>query len=117
MRPSHRLSQVLIATALAAATVTGCGSSDDGASGGDDRPSIVVTMNVLGDVVTSLLGDHADVTTVMPAGASPHDFQVSARQAQSMREADLLIVNGGGFEAGVGAAYQRRVEVVGRVVA
>ena len=89
--------------ALVAGSVLGaCG--DDGGSGDDEaggRPSIVVTTNILGDVVASLLGDAADVTVVMPPGASPHDFQASARDGQAMREADLLVVNGAGFEEGL----------------
>jgi zinc/manganese transport system substrate-binding protein len=82
--------------------VTGCG----GASDGNDRatsdvPSIVVTTNILGDVVGSAVGDAADVTVIMPLGADPHDFAPSARQAEAMENADLLVVNGAGFEAGM----------------
>lgn len=97
--PTARWMAAVVATGVALAA---CG--DDGSSGGGDaggRPSIVVTTNILGDVVTSLLGDAADVTVVMPPGASPHDFQASARDGQAMREADLLVVNGAGFEEGL----------------
>ena len=61
----------------------------------------MVTTTVLGDVVEDLVGDSADVVTLMPPGVSPHDFQASARQVRTMREADLLIVNGAGFEEGL----------------
>jgi zinc/manganese transport system substrate-binding protein len=37
----------------------------------------------------------------MPTGADPHNYQASARQANQMREADALIVNGAGFEEGL----------------
>jgi len=75
-----------------------CGG-DDGADGG--RPSVVVTTNILGDVVAGIVGDAAEVTTIMPVGASPHDFQASAQQAAAMRDADLLVINGAGFEEGL----------------
>jgi zinc/manganese transport system substrate-binding protein len=91
-----------MAAFLAGSALGACG--DDGGSGGEGaggRPSIVVTTNILGDVVSSLLGDAAEVTVVMPPGASPHDFQASARDGQAMREADLLVVNGAGFEEGL----------------
>jgi zinc/manganese transport system substrate-binding protein len=88
-----------VAALAAGLGLVACGD-DDGAAA-DDRPSIVVTTNILGDVVSSLLGDAAEVTVVMPPGSSPHDFQASARDAQAMREADLLVVNGAGFEAGL----------------
>jgi zinc/manganese transport system substrate-binding protein len=62
----------------------------------------VVTTNILGDVVEQLVGDDAEVEVVMPPNADPHDFAASAQQAASMREADALVVNGLGFEEGLG---------------
>jgi zinc/manganese transport system substrate-binding protein len=57
-------------------------------------------------VVENLVGDLADVEVVMPAGSSPHEFQASPRQVAAMREADAMIVNGGGFEEGLGDAIE-----------
>jgi zinc/manganese transport system substrate-binding protein len=78
-----------------------CG--DDGATEtrATDLPTVVVTTNIVGDVVENLVGDQAEVVTIMPVGASPHEFQASAREAAAMREAELLIVNGRGFEEGL----------------
>ena len=87
------------AAAVVAPLLAACG--DGGASGGGDGPSIVVTTTILGDVVDDLVGDDATVTVVMPVNADPHEFQPSARQAAEIREADLLVANGGGFEAGL----------------
>ena len=86
------------------ATVVACGSDDEtvgGEAAGRDRPSIVVTTNILGDVVSEVVGDLAEVDVIMPLGADPHDFAPSAKQAESMENADLLVVNGAGFEAGM----------------
>jgi zinc/manganese transport system substrate-binding protein len=68
--------------------------------------TVVVTTNILGDVVENLVGDRAAVEVIMPPGADPHDFAPSARQAASMREADLLVVNGLGFEEGLLSAIE-----------
>ncbi|HEX6568931.1 MAG TPA: metal ABC transporter substrate-binding protein [Acidimicrobiales bacterium] len=94
------------AVALAAATAAGllpaAGCGDAGSVGGSGGvPGVVVTTSILGDVVENMTGDLADVEIVMPTGADPHEFQPSARQAAAMREADLLVANGGGFEAGL----------------
>jgi zinc/manganese transport system substrate-binding protein len=90
----------LLAAALAAGLVAaGCGAA--GPTGAGGRPAIVVTTNILGDVVRHLVGDGAQVEVLMPPNADPHDFQASARQVAAMREADVLVVNGGGFEAGL----------------
>lgn len=64
----------------------------------DNSPKIVVTTNILGDVVANLVGG---VQVIMPPGANPHDFAASAQQAAAMREADALVVNGLGFEEGL----------------
>jgi zinc/manganese transport system substrate-binding protein len=76
----------------------GCGD-DDGA--GQEGASIVVTTNILGDIVTNLVGDDVRVEVVMPPNANPHDFAASAKQVAAMREADVLVVNGLGFEEGL----------------
>ena len=75
---------------------------DNGASASAEaKPSIVVTTNILGDVVTSMVGDSFDVEVIMPPGSDPHDFQASAQQVAKMMEADLLVVNGENFEEGM----------------
>ncbi|MFK8025419.1 MAG: metal ABC transporter solute-binding protein, Zn/Mn family [Ilumatobacter sp.] len=76
-------------------------SQSDGDSSAAEVPTIVVTTNVLGDVVSSVVGDAADVVTIMPVGADPHDFQASAQEVDSMMNADALIVNGAAVEEGL----------------
>jgi zinc/manganese transport system substrate-binding protein len=99
--------------AILALLGTGCGA---GSSAKGSGASIVVTSNILGDVVRHLVGDAATVEVIMPPGANPHDFAPSARQVADMRDADVLVVNGLGFEAGLGdtieAAEQDGVPVV-----
>jgi zinc/manganese transport system substrate-binding protein len=91
------LAAALVAAPLLAAA---CGGGD-GSAGAEGHPTIVVTTPVLGDVVSGLVGEDATVEVIMPAGADPHEFQPSARQAAGMREADLVVANGGGFEGGL----------------
>ena len=84
-----------------AAVTAAEGEADSSPSESGERPQIVVTTNILGDVVSAAVGDQADVEVIMPLGSDPHDFAPSARQAESMENADLLIVNGAGFEEGM----------------
>lgn len=89
-----------VAVVLACAALAACG--DDATSGpGADGPSIVVTTSILGDVVENLVGDQADVEVLMPRGADPHEASLSSRQADDMSRADLVVVNGAGFEQGM----------------
>ena len=66
-----------------------------------EKPLIVVTTNILGDVVSNMVGESFDVEIIMPPGADPHDFQASAQQVAKIMEADLLVVNGANFEEGM----------------
>ncbi len=92
----------IIATAAAATLLaTACGDEGSASGTSGDTPTIVVTTGILGDVVENLAGDLATVEVIMPAGADPHEFQPSAREAATLREADVVVANGAGFEAGL----------------
>jgi len=58
--------------------------------GSDERPLVVATTSIVGDLVGHVTGDEARVEVLIPVGADPHDFAPSARQAASLREADLV---------------------------
>ena len=72
-----------------------------GSQGSSSDLTIAVTTTILGDVVSDLLGDLAEVVTVVPPGANVHDYQASAREAAVLAGADAIVVNGGGFEEGL----------------
>lgn len=69
----------------------------------EDKPKIATTTNILGDVVTQIVGDQADVLVLMPPEVDPHSFQLSTREVASMYEADLIVANGLGLEESVAA--------------
>ncbi|MEV4737583.1 MULTISPECIES: zinc ABC transporter substrate-binding protein AztC [unclassified Microbacterium] len=91
-----RTGALLAGLALIGAGVTGCA-----APAGTDRPQIVVTTNILGDVVENVVGDAAEVTVLMKPNADPHSFEISAQEAAQMDGADLLVTNGLGLEEGL----------------
>ncbi|MFF2846013.1 zinc ABC transporter substrate-binding protein AztC [Streptomyces sp. NPDC058001] len=76
------------------ATATACTSSDD-------RPRVVVTTNILGDITQEIVGDEAEVTVLMKPNADPHSFGLSAVQAAELERADLVVFNGLGLEENV----------------
>ncbi len=90
-----------LAVALAVVTGLALGTAGCTAADGTDRPVVAVTTNVLGDVVAEVVGDAADVLVLMPPGADPHSFEVSAQEAARLRSADLVVENGLGLEEGV----------------
>ncbi|MFM7308131.1 MAG: metal ABC transporter substrate-binding protein [Actinomycetota bacterium] len=66
-----------------------------------DLPDVVVTYSVLGALVEQLLGDHADVTVLIPDGQDPHDFEPSPRDIERINEAVLVVANGLDLEEGL----------------
>ncbi|MER7457987.1 zinc ABC transporter substrate-binding protein AztC [Micromonospora sp. NPDC126480] len=84
--------------ALAAAAVLLAGGA---ACTSPERTRIVVTTNILGDVVAEIVGDQAEVSVLMKPNSDPHSFAISAREAHAVQTADLVVYNGLGLEEGV----------------
>lgn len=104
---------VAVLAATLALLVAGCGT----ATGDDDpEPVVVVTHSLLGDAVRHAVGDHVDVEVLMPPGADPHEFEPSAAQLADLAAADLVVVNGLGFEAGLDDAVHAAEEDGVRVI-
>lgn len=93
-----RLPRLLIASVALGASALPLAAC---ASPADDRPLIVVSTNILGDVVDEIVGDQAQVVTLMKPNADPHSFEISAQEAATLRDADLIVSNGLGLEEGL----------------
>lgn len=89
-----RLPLTLVALALVA---TACGGSEAAAPGGSGL-EVVVTTSILGDVVEGIVGDAGTVEVLIGPGQDAHSFSPSARQAQALRDADLVVAVGLGLE-------------------
>ena len=94
-RPRPAVLAALLTAAVAASVLTACAPT------GEDRPLVVVSTNILGDVVGELVGDDVEVMTLMRPDADPHSFEISAQDAARLRTADLLVSNGLGLEEGL----------------
>ena len=93
-----RTKEIPIGTLLVAALFLAACSGTDTSS---DRPMVVVTTTILGDVAANVVGDDADVEVLIPVGASPHEFVPSSQQVAMIYEADLVVANGLGLEEGL----------------
>ena len=77
--------------------LVGCTRTAD--SGGaadfsDRKMKVVVTTNVIGDLVRQVAGDAVNLTTLMGPGVDPHLYRASEGDVQTMAEADLVLYNG-----------------------
>lgn len=101
--PAARRAVLGVAAAAVLVVLTpACGDDDgrgaDAAGAGSSTPTVVVTTSILGDVVAQVAGDDAGVRVLIGSGVDPHDVQASARDAQALRDAALIVANGGGLE-------------------
>ena len=99
-----RANQILASMALAfvlVATLPGCVQSPTAggvpAATGTQVP-VVVSIAPLADFVQQVGGDRVDVTTLVPAGTSPHTYVLSPAQAVAVSDARVLVLNGIGLE-------------------
>jgi zinc/manganese transport system substrate-binding protein len=91
---------------LAAATVTACGSGAGGAGGSSpagacpvEAVQIVVSVDQWAGVVEPLAGPCGDVTTIVSGSSvDPHDFEPTPADSAAFARADLVVVNGLGYD-------------------
>lgn len=107
------LALVLCLTALAG--LAACGSAGEGAKD-DGRLPVSVTFNALYEFVLAVGGDRVAVSTIIPDGMEPHDFEPKARDLAGLREAKVFVHNGLGLtpwaEEAAGAAGNDALLVV-----
>jgi ABC-type Zn uptake system ZnuABC Zn-binding protein ZnuA len=84
------------AVVTAACILVACGSDE-----GEEDARVVATTGILADIASAVAGDAVAVDQLVPDGSSPHDFQLSAEDRRRLEEADLIVANGAGLEAGI----------------
>ena len=56
--------------------------------------NVVTTTPILGDIVSNVLGYEGRVTSLIPAGADPHTFELTLRAVRNVANADAIFTNG-----------------------
>ena len=59
---------------------------------------VVASFYPLYEFASRVVGDRAEVSSLVPAGVEPHDWEPTAEDASRVRVADVLVINGAGFE-------------------
>jgi zinc transport system substrate-binding protein len=63
-----------------------------------DKLKIIASFFPLYDFARHVGGDKAEVSSIIPIGIEPHDWEPTAQNVVAAQEADMLIFNGAGFE-------------------
>ncbi|GGD25499.1 hypothetical protein GCM10010915_01820 [Microbacterium faecale] len=99
--PRHRAVLSVTLAGLTAFVLAGCTSAQGVPSGSDDDGlRIVSSTTVYADLAQRIVGETATVEAVIDSAAvDPHDYEATARDGLAVRDADVVIMNGGGYDA------------------
>jgi zinc/manganese transport system substrate-binding protein len=88
------------AALLLGAAVGGCATTPPaGSSGPSAVVNVVAAENFWGSLAEQLGGAHAKVDSIISSpGADPHDYEATAADARTLAVADLVIINGVGYD-------------------
>lgn len=64
----------------------------------EETLKVVASFSILGDMVEQVAGEHATVETIVGPDADAHVYTPNVADARAVAEADLIFVNGLGFE-------------------
>jgi zinc transport system substrate-binding protein len=79
-----------------AAAISACGSASSDRS--TDKTSVVAAFYPLAYAAEQIGGDAVEVTNITPPGAEPHDVELSVRDVERVRSADVVLYLDGGFQ-------------------
>jgi zinc transport system substrate-binding protein len=87
---------VLFSALVLPSLVLGCGG--DSEAEGSGRRDVVAAFYPLAFAAEQVGGDSVRVTNLTPPGAEPHDVELSVRDVERVRDADLVLYLGSGFQ-------------------
>jgi ABC-type Zn uptake system ZnuABC Zn-binding protein ZnuA len=96
---------------VALSFVGGCQSGTAPTQQGAEVPrlNVLAVETFLADIAQNVVGDRSKVEALMPIGADPHGFEPTPGDVTRVANADVLIMNGAGFET----SLDRLLENVG----
>ncbi|GAC43060.1 metal ABC transporter substrate-binding protein [Paenibacillus popilliae] len=98
----RRLSLRFIMLALLACSLlllSACANNDSGAEGAaNGKVNVITSFYPIYYMASEIGGEHVQVTNLIPTGVEPHDWTPKSRDLQNVSNAQLLLVNGAGFE-------------------
>ena len=89
----HRCAVVASALSVALAGAA-CGSGGGEAADDPAKLNIVTTVSPLTSIVSSVVGERAEVRGLVPEGVNSHTFEPPPSAARTLARADLVFVNG-----------------------
>lgn len=99
------VSRIILVLALLAA-VGGCGGNDNAADSGSDKTVVIAAFYPLAWAAEQIGDESVSVSNLTPTGAEPHDAELTARDVERIRSADVVLYLGEGFQPAVEDAVE-----------
>jgi len=64
-----------------------------------EKPKVVASFSILGDMVREVAGDEVELTVLVGPNGDAHSYEPTPQDAKALGAADVLVMNGFGFEA------------------
>lgn len=88
----------VIVSLICALPVCACAADNSKATG---KISVAVTFNAMKEFTQAVGKDKVDITTIIPDGVEPHDFEPKPKDMVSLAKSDIVVFNGMGMETWV----------------
>lgn len=99
-RGAYRPAVSLAVIAMLALAVTGCGSNDSaGGTAKSETLAVAATTPQVADIVKQVGGDAVEVTTLLPPGADPHEYEPKPSTIAAISDAGVTFRSGGDIDA------------------
>lgn len=102
--PSRAAARLAVWALLAFLVV---GISADVSAQSSRKLTVVTTTNIVGDTVRNVVGDAAEVISLMAPGVDPHLYQATQGDLRRLAQADVIFYNGLQLEGKIGDILQR----------
>ena len=90
---------MLILVLCMAAFLISCKNNSKDTVVNDNKLQVSVTFNALAEFVSAVGKDKVEISTIIPAGTEPHDFEPKAADLAGLSNAKVFVYNGFGMEA------------------
>ncbi|WP_086821488.1 metal ABC transporter solute-binding protein, Zn/Mn family [Allokutzneria sp. NRRL B-24872] len=109
--------RLLVGLTAAALVLTGCGGAAPQApqpgGSGTAKLKVVASTDVWGNVASTVGGEEIEVKALISGGGvDPHSYQVTPADSAAVKDAGLVVFNGGGYDDAIGKLVQPNAVVI-----
>ncbi|GAA3994250.1 zinc ABC transporter substrate-binding protein [Allokutzneria multivorans] len=109
--------RLLVGLTAAALVLTGCGGAapqgQQPGGSGSAKLKVVASTDVWGNIASTVGGEEIEVKALISGGGvDPHSYQVTPADSAAVKDAGLVVFNGGGYDDAIGKLVQPNAVVI-----